>query len=227
MMESMQAAGAESRELEKYDIADYQQAADDQQAEASSFPPVEIKADEKNLWPHLSKQFAFKPKRGNSYIMLKLDKKLCEWQGAWLVPGCSRRGTPALNSPHHPLIKAWSAHHYGARLFCLVRPSVCLAALLFILVSSWISEPASTLPPQPASAFHSNKLCSLILNNLSASALGSNLTTKPNNNLFRIEFLLNLEIKLEKLISQRYGVENGSNVQIALLARMGKLLSSR
>ena len=69
-MESMQAAGAESRELEKDDIADYQQAADDQQAEASNFPPVEIKEDEENLWPHLSKQFAFKRKRGNSYIML-------------------------------------------------------------------------------------------------------------------------------------------------------------
>ena len=32
MMESMQAAGAESRELEEEDIADYQQAVDDQQA---------------------------------------------------------------------------------------------------------------------------------------------------------------------------------------------------
>ncbi|CAB1450258.1 unnamed protein product [Pleuronectes platessa] len=74
-MESMQAASAESRELEKDDIADYQQAADDQQAEASNFPPVEIKADEENPWPHLSKQFAFKRKRGNSYIMLKLNKK--------------------------------------------------------------------------------------------------------------------------------------------------------
>ena len=71
-MESMQAAGAESRELEKDDIADYQQAADDQQAEASNFPPVED--DEENPWPHLSKQFAFKCKRGNSYIMLC---KLC------------------------------------------------------------------------------------------------------------------------------------------------------
>ena len=63
-MESMQAAGAESRELEEDDIAD------DQQAEASNFPPVEIKEDEENPWPHLSKQFAFKRKRGNSYIML-------------------------------------------------------------------------------------------------------------------------------------------------------------
>jgi len=75
MMESMQAAGAESREIEmeEDDIADYQQAADDQQAEAPNFPPVKIK-DEENPWPHLSKQFAFQRKRGNSYIMLC---KLC------------------------------------------------------------------------------------------------------------------------------------------------------
>ena len=63
-MESMQAAGAESRELAKDDIAD------DQQAEASNFPPVEVKEDEENPWLHLSKQFAFKRKRGNSYIIL-------------------------------------------------------------------------------------------------------------------------------------------------------------
>ena len=71
-MESMQAAGAESREIEmeKDDSADYQQAADDQQAEAPNFPPVEINEDEENPWPHLSKQFAFQRKRGNSYIML-------------------------------------------------------------------------------------------------------------------------------------------------------------
>ncbi|CAB1422364.1 unnamed protein product [Pleuronectes platessa] len=73
-MESMQTTGAKSRELEKDDIADYQQAADDQQVEASKFPPVEIKSDEENPWPPLSKQIAFKRKRGNSYIMLKLNK---------------------------------------------------------------------------------------------------------------------------------------------------------
>ena len=75
-MESMQGASAESRELDMVedDSADYQQAADDQQAEAPNFPPVEIKEDEENPWPHLSKQFAFQPKRGNSYIMLC---KLC------------------------------------------------------------------------------------------------------------------------------------------------------
>ena len=68
--------GAESREIEmeEDDSADYQQAADDQQAEAPNFPPVEIKEDEENPWPHLSKQFAFQRKRGNSYIMLC---KLC------------------------------------------------------------------------------------------------------------------------------------------------------
>ena len=72
-MESMQAADAESREIEmeEDDIADYQQAADDQQP---NFPPVEIKEDEENPWPHLSKQFAFQRKRGNSCIMLC---KLC------------------------------------------------------------------------------------------------------------------------------------------------------
>ena len=61
MIESMQAAGVESREIEmeEDDSADYQQAADDQQAEAPNFPPVEIKEDEENPWPHLSKQFAF------------------------------------------------------------------------------------------------------------------------------------------------------------------------
>ena len=68
--------GAESREIdmEEDDSADYQQAADHQQAEAPNFPPVEIKEDEENPWPHLSKQFAFQRKRGNSYIMLC---KLC------------------------------------------------------------------------------------------------------------------------------------------------------
>src|SRR4029434_9638834 len=76
MMESMQAAGAESREIEmeENDSAYYQQAADDQQAEAPNFLPVEIKENEENSWPHLSKQFAFQHKRGNSYIMLC---KLC------------------------------------------------------------------------------------------------------------------------------------------------------
>ena len=64
--------GAESREIdmEEDDSADYQQATDDQQAEAPNFPPVEIKENEENSWPHLSKQFAFQRKRGNSYIML-------------------------------------------------------------------------------------------------------------------------------------------------------------
>ena len=36
-------------------------------AEAPNFSPVEIKEDEENPWPHLSKQFAFQRKRGNSY----------------------------------------------------------------------------------------------------------------------------------------------------------------
>ena len=62
--------GAESREIdmEEDDSADYQQAADHQQAEAPNFPPVEIKEDEENQWPHLSKQFA----RGYSYMLCKL-----------------------------------------------------------------------------------------------------------------------------------------------------------
>lgn len=66
--------GAESREIdmEEDDSADYQQAADHQQAEAPNFPPVEIKEDEENPWPHLSKQFAFQRKRGNSYMLCKL-----------------------------------------------------------------------------------------------------------------------------------------------------------
>ena len=73
-MESVQAVGPESLELEKDDIAEYQEAADDQQAGASNFPPDKTKEDEENPWPHLSKQFAFKRKRGNSYIM---TCKLC------------------------------------------------------------------------------------------------------------------------------------------------------
>src|SRR4029434_4880922 len=74
MMEFMQAAGAESREIEmeEEDIVDYQQAVDNQQAEAPNFPQVEIKEDEENPWPHLSKQFAFQRKRGNSYMWCKL-----------------------------------------------------------------------------------------------------------------------------------------------------------
>src|SRR4029434_2073275 len=69
-------AGVESREIEmeKDDSADYQQAADDQQAEAPNFPQVKTKEDEETPYPQLSKQFAFQPKRGNSYIMLC---KLC------------------------------------------------------------------------------------------------------------------------------------------------------
>ena len=53
-------------EMEEDDSADYQQA-DHQQAEAPNFPPVKMKEDEENPWPHLSKQFAFQRKRGNSY----------------------------------------------------------------------------------------------------------------------------------------------------------------
>ena len=72
----MQAAGVESREIEmeEDDSADYQQAADHQQAEAPNFPQLKIKEDEENPYPQLSKQFAFQPKRVNSYIMLC---KLC------------------------------------------------------------------------------------------------------------------------------------------------------
>ena len=68
--------GAESREIdmEEDDSADYQQAADHQQAEAPNFPQVKIKEDEETPYPQLSKQFAFQRKRGNSYIMLC---KLC------------------------------------------------------------------------------------------------------------------------------------------------------
>ena len=70
MIESRQAAGVESREIEmeEDDSADYQQ------AEAPNFPQVKIKEDEETPYPQLSKQFAFQPKRGNSYIMLC---KLC------------------------------------------------------------------------------------------------------------------------------------------------------
>src|SRR4029434_1531502 len=66
--------GAESREIdmEEEDSADCQQAADHQQAEAPHFPTVEIKEDEESPWPHLSKQFAFQRKRGNSYMLCKL-----------------------------------------------------------------------------------------------------------------------------------------------------------
>src|SRR4029434_6889590 len=61
-------------EMEEDDSADYQQAADDQQAEGLNFPQVKIKEDEERLCRHLSKQSAFQPKRGDSYIMLC---KLC------------------------------------------------------------------------------------------------------------------------------------------------------
>src|SRR4029434_6593328 len=72
MMESMQAAGAESREIEMEEdaMSYYQQATNDQQAEAPNFLPVKMKEDEENPWPHLSKQFAFQ--RGNSYMLCKL-----------------------------------------------------------------------------------------------------------------------------------------------------------
>src|SRR4029434_6313136 len=76
MMESMQGTGAESREIEmeEDDSADCQQAAVNQQAEAPNVTPDEIKEDKKTPSPHLSKQFPYKRKRGNSYIMLC---KLC------------------------------------------------------------------------------------------------------------------------------------------------------
>ena len=64
------AAGVESREIEMEE----DDSADDQQAETPNFPQVQIKEDEETPCPHLSKQFAFQPKRGNSYIMLC---KLC------------------------------------------------------------------------------------------------------------------------------------------------------
>src|SRR4029434_147018 len=74
MIESMQAVGVESREIEmeEDDSADYQQAADDQQAEAPNFPQVKIKEDDKPPYPQLSTQFAFQRKRGNSYMLCKL-----------------------------------------------------------------------------------------------------------------------------------------------------------
>src|SRR4029434_6695140 len=72
--------GAESREIdmEEDDSVDCQQAAVNQQAEAPNFPPVEMKEDVDNTWPHLSKQFAFQRKRGNSYIMLCKLTRLSE-----------------------------------------------------------------------------------------------------------------------------------------------------
>src|SRR4029434_9472930 len=74
MMESMQGVGAESGEIdmEEDDSADYQQAADHQQAEAPHFPPGDIKEDAENPWTHLSKQFAFQRKRGSSCMLCKL-----------------------------------------------------------------------------------------------------------------------------------------------------------
>src|SRR4029434_4927810 len=71
MIEWMQAADVESREIEmeEDDSADYQQAADDKQAEAPNFPQVKIKEDEETPYPQLSKQFAFQPKRVNSYSL--------------------------------------------------------------------------------------------------------------------------------------------------------------
>ena len=75
--------GAESREIdmEEDDSADYQQAADDQQAEAPNFPQVKMKEDQETPYPQLSKQFAFQPKRGNSYIMLcKLSTELSAYK---------------------------------------------------------------------------------------------------------------------------------------------------
>src|SRR4029434_6091515 len=68
MIESMQAAGVESREIDMEE----DDSADDQQAEAPNFPQVKIKEDDENPWPHLSKQFAFRRKRGNSYMLCKL-----------------------------------------------------------------------------------------------------------------------------------------------------------
>ncbi|CAB1437077.1 unnamed protein product [Pleuronectes platessa] len=72
-----------------------------------------------------------------------------------------------------PSIKAWSAHHFDARLFHLLRIFVCLTAQLLILATSWISQPASTLSLQPAPASPSNKLCSFSFNYSFLSALGS------------------------------------------------------
>src|SRR4029434_1589197 len=103
MIESMQAAGVESREIEmeKDDSADYQQAADDQQAEAPNFPQVKIKEDEETQYPQLSKHLAFKRKRGNSYIncvscacparqnflLIQIHLQICAimgWEGQYL-----------------------------------------------------------------------------------------------------------------------------------------------
>ena len=60
-----------------------------------------------------------------------------------------------------PSIKAWSSHHFDARLFRLLRTFVCLTTRLLILSSTRISKPASTLPLQPASTSPTNKPCYL------------------------------------------------------------------
>ena len=78
-------------------------------------------------------------------------------------------------------IKTWSAYHYAARLFRLVRPSVCLASLLHLRLVLDIR--ASQHPAASACIcyFLQNKL--FTLSHQSASALGPNLTTNPNNHL--------------------------------------------
>ena len=79
-----------------------------------------------------------------------------------------------------PSIKAWSSHHFNARLFRLLRTFVCLTTRLLILFSTRISKPASTLPLQPSPTSPTNKFCSVTSNNSFVSALGSKPSLNPN-----------------------------------------------
>ncbi|CAB1450049.1 unnamed protein product [Pleuronectes platessa] len=86
-------------------------------------------------------------------------------------------------SPHHPFHKDLVCSPLRRQIipsYTSIRvPCRCVS----ILVSSGISKPARTLPPQPASASPVNKLCSLILNYSFMSALGSKLYHKPNSDI--------------------------------------------
>ena len=84
--------------------------------------------------------------------LLCLPVSVCVWQGAWLAPELQQiRHTCAQFIPITPSINAWSSHHVDAGLLLLQAIVMCYPTRLFILITSRIYQPASTLPFQPVS----------------------------------------------------------------------------
>ncbi|CAB1421120.1 unnamed protein product [Pleuronectes platessa] len=73
----------------------------------------------------------------------------CVWQGAWLAPGFSGRGTPAHNSSHHPLHKSLVCSPFQRQIIPSI-PNLCVPYRSAFHPRLVLDLPASQHPAAPA-----------------------------------------------------------------------------